>query len=551
MNLTQPPDDDRTVMPPSAPGSAVEQAAQALGVDNALPAGTALGEFEITGLIGAGGFGIVYLAYDHSLQRRVALKEYMPSGLAARKSGVTVAKSKQHVETFQAGLRSFINEARLLAQFDHPSLVKVHRFWEANGTAYMIMPFYEGSTLKETLRQCEPPTELWLKQLLGHLLDALEIIHKENCFHRDIAPDNILILKDGRPLLLDFGAARRVISDMTQNLTVILKPGYAPIEQYAEMNSMHQGAWTDIYALAAVIYFAVTGKPPVPAVARIISDSIVPLTEAIGGQTQNRYSPAFLHGIDKALAVKPEERPRDVATFRMLLDLAETTPITTASPLRDGAAIMPGGGPAGLVKTHSQRPLALYGFGGVMLLALIIAGWFLMRETPIPTPVPKTPEENRILATPAIPAGDASVNEPETDSKPHTLLEAAPIAPGMTSGLSPKVAPGIGQGDIINLEAERKPGIIKRGRSDAESSVLPEVPTRTDKKREPSTSAIEKVINASLIEGKVCLSNKNFECAIAKAETVLQLEPDNAPARALLKDANIAQQKAWEASELK
>ena len=185
MNLTQPPDDDRTVMPPSAPGSVVEQAEQALGVDNALPAGTALGEFEITGLIGAGGFGIVYLAYDHSLQRRVALKEYMPSGLAARKSGVTVAKSKQHVETFQAGLRSFINEARLLAQFDHPSLVKVHRFWEANGTAYMIMPFYEGSTLKETLRQRgEPPTELWLKQLLGHLLDALEIIHKENCFHR-------------------------------------------------------------------------------------------------------------------------------------------------------------------------------------------------------------------------------------------------------------------------------------------------------------------------------------------------------------------------------
>ncbi|PTR08982.1 serine/threonine protein kinase [Nitrosospira sp. Nsp5] len=552
MNLTQPPDDDRTVMPSSAPGSVVEQAEQALGVDNALPAGTALGEFEITGLIGAGGFGIVYLAYDHSLQRRVALKEYMPSGLAARKSGVTVAKSKQHVETFQAGLRSFINEARLLAQFDHPSLVKVHRFWEANGTAYMIMPFYEGSTLKETLRQRgEPPTELWLKQLLGHLLDALEIIHKENCFHRDIAPDNILILKDGRPLLLDFGAARRVISDMTQNLTVILKPGYAPIEQYAEMNSMQQGAWTDIYALAAVIYFAVTGKPPVPAVARIISDSMVPLTEAIGGQTQSRYSPAFLHGIDKALAVKPEERPRDVATFRRLLDLAETTPITTGSPLRDGAAIMPGGGPAELVKTRSQRPLALYGFGGMMLLALIIAGWFLMRETPIPVPVPITPEENRILATPAIPAGDASVNEPETDSKPHTLREASPVTSGMTSGLPPKVAPGIGQGDIINPEAELKSGIIKRGRSDAESSVSPEVPTRIEKKRESSTSAIEKVINASLIEGKACLSNKNFECAIAKAETVLQLEPGNAPARALLKDANIAQQKAWEASELK
>ncbi len=560
MNLTQPPDDDRTVMPPSAPASVDEQAGQALGVDNALPAGTALGEFEITDLIGAGGFGIVYLAYDHSLQRRVALKEYMPSGLAARKSGMTVAKSKQHVETFQAGLRSFINEARLLAQFDHPSLVKVHRFWEANGTAYMIMPFYEGNTLKETLRQRgEPPTESWLKQLLGHLLDALEIIHKENCFHRDIAPDNILILRDGRPLLLDFGAARRVISDMTQNLTVILKPGYAPIEQYAETNSMQQGAWTDIYALAAVVYFSVTGKAPVPAVARIMSDSLVPLTEAVQGQIQSRYSPAFLHGIDKALAVKPEERPRDVAAFRTLLGLAETTPITSASSLGDRVTIVPGGGSPELVKVNSRRPLALYGFGGMMFLALIIGGWFLMRETPISAPVPITPEENRILATPAIPAGDASVNERETevvkgrasDSKPRATPEVAPATLGAIHALPPKVAPEIRQGDIINPEAELTPGIIKRERPDAESPVSAQAPARIAKKRESSTSSIEKVINASLAEGRACLSNKNFECAIAKAGTILQLEPNNASARALLKDANVAQQKAWEASELK
>ncbi|HJT51344.1 MAG TPA: serine/threonine-protein kinase, partial [Nitrosospira sp.] len=253
MELTQLSEDDRTVLASSEPAGNGE-AWEGLG-DNALPVGTLLGEFEIIGLIGEGGFGIVYLAYDHSLQRKVALKEYMPSGLASRKSGMTVAKSKQHLDTFQAGLRSFINEARLLAQFDHPSLVKVHRFWEANGTAYLVMPFYDGKTLKEALRQLEgPPDEHWLKQLLRQLLDALNVIHKENCFHRDISPDNILILKDGRPLLLDFGAARRVISDMTQNLTVILKPGYAPIEQYAEMKSMKQGAWTDIYALAAVAY---------------------------------------------------------------------------------------------------------------------------------------------------------------------------------------------------------------------------------------------------------------------------------------------------------
>ena len=333
MELTQ-SEDDRTVVTPfggvPTDGQVLRSSeAQTIGVqppgENALPAGTVLGEFEITGLIGEGGFGIVYLAYDHSLQRKVALKEYMPSGLASRKSGMTVAKSQQHIETFQAGLRSFINEARLLAQFDHPSLVKVYRFWEANGTAYMVMPFYDGITLRDALRQHgASPDEIWLKQLLKHLLDALEIIHQENCFHRDIAPDNILILRDGRPLLLDFGAARRVISDMTQNLTVILKPGYAPIEQYAEMNSMRQGAWTDIYALAAVVYFAVAGKAPIPAVARIISDSLEPLAALEHGR--ERYTPEFLRAIDKALAVKAEARPQNVTEFRRLLGLASAAP---------------------------------------------------------------------------------------------------------------------------------------------------------------------------------------------------------------------------------
>ena len=200
--------------------------------------------------IGEGGFGIVYLAYDHSLHRQVAVKEYIPSSLANRTTQNAVAVlSDQHVEPFQAGLSSFINEARLLAQFDHPSLLKVYRFWEANGTAYMAMPFYEGITLRKTLKSLGgPPDEEWLKHLLRPLLDALGVMHAAQCFHRDIAPDNILILSNGRPVLLDFGAARRVIADMTQAPTVILKPGYAPVEQYGEEPTMRQGPWTDIYA---------------------------------------------------------------------------------------------------------------------------------------------------------------------------------------------------------------------------------------------------------------------------------------------------------------
>ncbi|MDB5856079.1 MAG: hypothetical protein JWR22_4120 [Herminiimonas sp.] len=287
------------------------------GGQNALPVGQRIGEFEIAKLIGEGGFGIVYLAYDHSLHRNVALKEYMPSGFASRTGGLQVAVSTAHyAEAFEAGLRSFVNEARMLAQFDSPSLVKVYRFWEANGTAYMVMPFYEGMTLRQAVKENKiTPSEPWIREFLANILDAIETIHRVQCFHRDIAPDNILLLKDGRPLLLDFGAARRVIEDLTHSPTAILKPGFAPIEQYAKITGMRQGAWTDVYALAAVLYFLITGARPPPAVMRMLDDDMVPAREAGKG----RYSPAFLAVIDKALAVRPEQRIQSVPDLRRAL----------------------------------------------------------------------------------------------------------------------------------------------------------------------------------------------------------------------------------------
>jgi hypothetical protein len=147
------------------------------------------------------------------------------------------------------------------------------------------------------------------------VLNALEVMHAENCFHRDIAPDNIMLLASGRPVLLDFGAARRVINDRTQALTVILKPGYAPLEQYGDMPDLKQGAYTDLYALAAVVYAAVTGTPPGPAVSRLVSDTMPPIV-AMG---HGKYSENFLRGIDQALAVKPDDRPQTIAAFRKLL----------------------------------------------------------------------------------------------------------------------------------------------------------------------------------------------------------------------------------------
>ncbi len=291
---------------------------------NALPIGHRLHEFEIEGLVGEGGFGIVYLARDTQLRRTVAIKEYMPASLASRAGDLSVTvRSERHRETFTLGMRSFVNEARLLASFDHPALIKVYRFWEENGTAYMVMPFYQGPTLKTWLReQPKPPDEAWLKGMLAPLLDALEVIHADRCYHRDIAPDNVLLLGPNKPLLLDFGAARRVIGDATQALTVILKPGYAPVEQYAEVPSMKQGPWTDVYALCAVLYASIMGKAPPPSVGRLMKDELVPLSQAAAG----RYSAPFLAAIDAGLTVHPDQRLRDIADLRAHLFATELPP---------------------------------------------------------------------------------------------------------------------------------------------------------------------------------------------------------------------------------
>jgi serine/threonine protein kinase len=228
-------------------------------------------------------------------------------------------RSERQRETFDIGLRSFVNEARMLAQFDHPALIKVYRFWEANGTAYMVMPFLSGITLQDALKQRgEAPSEVWIRGLLSPLMEALAVLHEDKVYHRDIAPDNVMLLAGDRPVLLDFGAARRVISDMTHALTVILKPGYAPIEQYADMPGMKQGPWTDVYALAAVVYFMILKRKPPPAVGRLMEDNYEPLMKS---EAAGRYSARLLLGIDSCLRVRAEDRPQNMAAMREAIGL--------------------------------------------------------------------------------------------------------------------------------------------------------------------------------------------------------------------------------------
>lgn len=302
------------------------------GLGSALPAGTRLREFELTGVIGEGGFSIVYAALDQRLGREVAIKEYIPASLARREDGYSVrVRSEQHEESFSAGLAGFMNEARLLAQFKHPALVEVLQFWEENGTAYMVMPRYHGRTLRQVLRElgarCD---ESWLKRTLAPVLDVLELLHGRSVFHRDVAPDNILIQRDGRAVLLDLGSAREILGDREQAVTVVVKPGYAPLEQYSGEFSLPQGPWTDVYAFGAVLHFAVTGAPPQASISRVMKDS----RTALADSPRPGFSERFLRGIDSALALQPADRPQSAAALRALLALDEAH---TSTPDRSSA----------------------------------------------------------------------------------------------------------------------------------------------------------------------------------------------------------------------
>lgn len=313
-------------------------AADAQASSSALPPGTRLHEFELGRVLGIGGFGIVYLGFDHALEREVAIKEYMPSSLAARTESMAVSLlSQSNAESFATGLRSFVNEARLLARFDDPSLVKVHRYWEANHTAYMAMRYCSGPNLKQAReRLATAPDEAWLRSLLVPLLGALERLHAEGIYHRDIAPDNIIIEAGGQPVLLDFGAARRVLGDRSQTLTAILKPAYAPIEQYGETGGVKQGPWTDLYALGATMHFLLLGRPPAPATARTVLDD----GPALADVGLPNCSTAFLACIDWMLQPRPADRPQSVAALRAALEGRVAPPVRAgARPGRADAAV--------------------------------------------------------------------------------------------------------------------------------------------------------------------------------------------------------------------
>ena len=408
----------------------------AMHVD-ALPVGTRLGEFEILALLGVGGFGMVYKAFDHSLHRAVAIKEFMPAALATRGGdGALVPRSPADQPAFHAGLKSFVGEARLLAQFDHPSLVKVFRFWEANHTAYMVMPLYSGMTFKQARAQMRtPPPEAWLRKVLWCVLGALRVLHGGQTLHRDISPDNIFLQDFGPPVLLDLGAARHAINDRDRKHTAVLKVNYAPIEQYSEGDlELVQGPWSDLYSLAAVVHGCLCNDTPLPSTLRAIRDRMVPfarVAKTVRKQFGQEYSPAFVDAITKALSLQPQDRPQSIDEF---LQLMEMTTAPAGLELFDFRAEL---GDLWVEPTDQPGP-------GIVVPTVDLTSEVMGKlnkpipPAPVPTPAaeptPPAPAMLEAQDTVALDAGDTVLMEDVADSSLLDAVEAAqpPMPPGTT-----------------------------------------------------------------------------------------------------------------------
>ena len=302
---------------------------------NALSTNHLLHWYRIERVLGQGGFGITYLAYDTNLQQEVAIKEYLPMELAVREGDNSVFPvSDRHGDRFKWGLDRFLTEARTLAKFRHPGIVRVLSVFEANNTAYMVMEYERGETLQELLSNRKTLRESEIDNILAPLLDGLEQVHSTGFIHRDIKPANIFLRENGTAVLIDFGSARQALGLETRTLTSIVSPGYAPYEQYYS-KSDKQGPWTDIYGLAATLYRAVSGRIPPNAIDRSESilkaerDALVTAAE-IG---EGRYRKGLLEAIDHGLRFNEKDRPQSIAEWRT--ELYRSAPLDAGVPLSD------------------------------------------------------------------------------------------------------------------------------------------------------------------------------------------------------------------------
>ncbi|MDH3287908.1 MAG: serine/threonine protein kinase [Betaproteobacteria bacterium] len=382
---------------------------------NALPNATLLLEYRLEGVLGAGGSGITYLAWDAHLEEHVAIKEYLPTDLAMRAlDGSVVPVATEHEYDYHWGLERFIQEACTLARFNHPHIVRVNQYFEANGTGYMVMDYEKGESLNQMLRRAVAPDEAGLRAILMPLLDGLQAVHEAGFLHRDIKPTNIFLRETGGPVLLDFGAARAAVGGATRSMTVVLTPGYAPLEQYA--SEARQGPWSDLYALACVLYRAIVGENPPDAVTRL-KDDFVPQRLA---DAPARMSAPFVKAVEWALVVDGKRRPQNVPEWRRALLDGRSAPapvVATAATaptiLLDAAsaprAMDPKVQAAGTPQpTHRARPRRSWWRWAalaavVLVLVTLASAWNKQRKAAHPSRLPTAVERQLLPGSKLVP----------------------------------------------------------------------------------------------------------------------------------------------------
>jgi len=340
----------------------------------ALPAGYRLDHFEIISILGKGGFGITYLAIDHQIQKRFAIKELLPDTIATRVDGSTVVPhSSNENEKWEWAKERFLEEARMLARFSNPAIVGVHRLLEGNGTVYVVMDYIEGESLEARLKRIgRETTQDDLTAIIGPILQGLKEVHLSGLLHRDIKPENILISKRGQSVLIDFGSARESLG-RTMSMTSIVTHGYSPLEQYQTKGRM--GPWTDIYSIGAVMYKAITGDKPPVATDRVQDDEFIKLSD----HNIEGFNKQYLTAIDWALQPSIDERPKSILDFENALysDESDNPLPKTKHNLLPKKKTLP--------KDHSDRTVKYLLVSGVLLSAFAIGGYILTHnhiETP-------------------------------------------------------------------------------------------------------------------------------------------------------------------------
>ncbi len=395
-------------------------------------------QYMIGRALGHGGFAVTYLSWDLNLARKLALKEYFPSGIATRGAGATTVQpySGQAREDFGYGLEKFLEEARVLARFqNHPGIIAVLNFFRANGTAYLVMEYLEGITLQEYLDQKggKIPFDMALN-LMMPVMDALREVHKAGILHRDISPDNIYVTKSGQVKVLDFGAARYALGDRSKNLSIILKEGYAPQEQYKSKGN--QGPWTDVYAVSATCYRAITGKVPPPALDRLDSDELESPTSL--GVNIKPDAEAVL---TKAMAVRTEERYPSIEDFQNALGQVTRNISDREMPVQETRN--PKGSP---LLTILQLPQWAWFSAAGTLAAAVLAFFFLGS----PNPPSQTVAQS---STP--PSQPISTNQPTRTEQPAPGARAAPAASETNPAAAPAQVNWVGKWKTIMNQNSR------------------------------------------------------------------------------------------------